>query len=148
MPLVILTCGISKFQGRKVTRNRQSTIDTIMEHGQAMRLEELKKKQQDLKEKMYQLTEMMTSLIKERRIVEGPNFQKELVEEKGDNQKMGHPGWSKLISHYAEIKPFVRRLVSPELNSKANPIDPVDVLNLNHLSRQGKFIKGPNEQPK
>ena len=47
-----------------------------------MRLEELEKRQQDLKETMYQLTEMMTSLIKERGIVEGPNFQEGSVHEK------------------------------------------------------------------
>ena len=133
MPLVILTCGISKFQGRKVTRNRQSTIDTIMEHGQAMRLEELKKKQQDLKEKMYQLTEMMTSLIKEKRIVEGPNLQEGSVHEKSDNQKVGHPGRFKLISFRAQIKPFVRQIVNPELNSGANITDSIAVSNLAHL---------------
>ena len=46
-----------------------------MEHKQAMGLEELEKRQQDIKETMYQLKEMMTSLIKEKLIVEGPNFQ-------------------------------------------------------------------------
>ena len=86
--------------------------------------------------------------MKERGVVESPNSQGKSVQEKNDNQKVGHPGQSKFISHHAEIKPFVRQLVSQELNSKANPTDPVDVSNLNHLFRQGKFIKGPNEQPK
>ena len=63
-----------------------------MEHKQAMGLEELEKNQQDLKETMYQLTEIMTSLIKERGIVEGPNFQEGFVHEKNDNQKVGHLG--------------------------------------------------------
>ena len=116
-----------------------------MEHKQAMGLEELEKRPQDLKETMYQLKEMMTSLIKERWIAEGPNFQEGSVHEKNDNLKVGHPGQSKLISHHAEIKPFVRQLVSPELNSRANPTDPIDVSNLDHLFGQGKFIKGSIE---
>ena len=119
-----------------------------MEHKQAMRLEQLEKKQQDLKEKMHQITEMMTSLIKERGTVEGPNFQEESVQEKGHDQKVGHPGRSKLISHRAQIKPFMRQLVSPELNSGANPINPVDISNLDHLSGQENFIKGPIKQSK
>ena len=60
-----------------------------MEHKQAMGLEELEKRQQDLKEKMHQITEMMTSLMKERGVVESPNFQEESVQEKSDNQKGG-----------------------------------------------------------
>ena len=72
-----------------------------MEHKQAMRLEGLKKIQQDLKEKMHQITKMMTSLMKERGVAESPNFQKESVQEKSDNQKVGHPGWSKFVYHYA-----------------------------------------------
>ena len=44
-----------------------------MEHKQAMRLEELEKGQQDLKKKMHQIIEMMTSLMKERGVVESPN---------------------------------------------------------------------------
>ena len=63
-----------------------------MEHRQAMRLEELEKRQQDLKEKMLQMTKMTTNLMKERGIVEGPNFQEESIQEKSDNQKVGHPG--------------------------------------------------------
>ena len=72
-----------------------------MEHKQAMGLEELEKRQQDLKETMYQLKEMMTSLIKERGIAEGPNFQEGSIPEKNINQKVGHPDRSKLISHRA-----------------------------------------------
>ena len=101
MTLVILTHGILKFQGRKRTQNRQSNINTIMEQKQTMRLEELEKRQQDLKEKMYQLTKIMTSLIKERGIAEGLNLQEGSVHEKSDNQKVWHPGRSKLISHRA-----------------------------------------------
>lgn len=119
-----------------------------MEHKQAMGLEELEKGQRDLKETMYQMKEMMTSLIKERWIAEGPNFQERSVHEKNDNLKVGHPGQSKLISHHAEIKPFVRPLVSSELNSRTNPTDPIDVSNLDHFSGQGKFIKGSIEQSK
>ena len=66
-----------------------------------MRLEELDKRQQDLKEKMHQMTEMMTSLIKKRGTIEGPNFQEESIQEKGDNQKVGQPSRSKLISQCA-----------------------------------------------
>ena len=50
-----------------------------MEHKQAKRLEELEKRQQDLKEKMHQITEMMTSLMKERGVAESPNFQEEFI---------------------------------------------------------------------
>ena len=99
-----------------------------------MGLEELEKRPQDLKEAMYQLKEVMTSLIKEKWIAKGPNLQEGSVHEKNDNLKVGHPGQSKLIFHCAEIKPFVRQLVSSELNSRANPTDPIDVLNLDHLS--------------
>ena len=74
MPLIILTYG-SKCQGRKGTQNRHFSIDTTMEHKQAKRLEELEKRQQDLNEKMHQITKMMTSLMKEIRVVESPNFQ-------------------------------------------------------------------------
>ena len=45
-----------------------------MEHKQAMRLEELEKRQQDLEETMYQLIEMMTSLMKEKGVIESSNF--------------------------------------------------------------------------
>ena len=48
---------------------------------------------------------------------------------------------TKLISHHVQIKPFVRQLVSLELNSRANPIDPVDVSNLDHLSGQEMLSK-------
>ena len=44
MPLVILTCGNLKCQGQKGTRNRQPSTDTIMEHKQATRLDEMEKK--------------------------------------------------------------------------------------------------------
>ena len=98
MPLVILTRGISKCQGRIGTQNWQSNIDTTIEHKQAKRLEELEKKQQDLKEKMHQITEMMTSLMKEIGVAESPNFQEESIQEKIDNQKVGHLGQSKFIS--------------------------------------------------
>ena len=91
---------------------------------------------------MHQMIEMMTSLIKEMETTEGPNFQEKSVQEKRDNQKVGHPGRSKLISYCAQIKPFMRQIDSLKLNSKANLTDPVDVSNLNHLSRQRKFIKG------
>ena len=77
---------------------------------------------------MHQIIEMKTSLMKERGVVESPNSQ----EESDDNQKVGHPDRSKFISHHAEINPFVRQLVSQELNSRANPTDLVDVSNLNH----------------
>ena len=111
-----------------------------------MRLEELEKRQQDLKGKKYQLTKMMASLIKERGIVEGPNLQEGFVHEKSNNQKVGHPGRSKFISQRAQIKPFVRQLVSPKVNSGVNLTDTVDVSNMDHLFRQRKFIKGPNIQ--
>ena len=71
-----------------------------------MGLEELEKNQQDLKETMYQLKEMMTGLIKERGIIEGPNLQEGLVQEKIDNQKRGYLSLPKLVSSYAYIKPY------------------------------------------
>ena len=57
---------------------------------------------------MHQIIEMMTSLMKERRVVEGPNFQEGSIHEKSINQKVEHPDQSKLISHRAQIEPFVR----------------------------------------
>ena len=81
---------------------------------------------------MHQITEMMISLMKERGVAESPNFQEKSVQEKSNNQKVRHPGRSKFISHHAQM-PFVRQLVSPELNSRANTIDPIDVSNLDHL---------------
>ena len=65
-----------------------------------------------------------------------------------DNQKVGHPGWSKLISHRAQIEPFVRQLVSPEMNSRVNITDPIAVSNLDPLFGQSRLIKGPIEQSK
>ena len=97
---------------------------------------------------MHQITKMMTSLIKEKEVAESLNFQEESVHKKIDNQKVGHPGLSKFISHHAQIKPFVRQIISPKLNSRANPTDPIDVSNLDHLFGQRKFIKGSIEQSK
>ena len=94
---------------------------------------------------MHQMIEVMTSLIKEMENVEGPNFQEKSVQEKRDNQKVGHLGRSKLISYCAQIKPFMRQIDSPKLNSRANPTDLVDVSNLNHLSGKRNFIKGPTK---
>ena len=54
-----------------------------------MRLEESEKMQQDLKKKMHQIIEMMTSLMKEKGVVESPNSQEEFVQKKSDNQKVG-----------------------------------------------------------
>ena len=77
-----------------------------------------------------------------------PIYKKGLYTRKNDNLKVRHPGQSKLIFHRAEIKPFVRQLASLELNSRTNPTDLINVSNLDHLSRQGKFIKGSIEQSK
>ena len=119
-----------------------------MEHKQAMRLDELEKRKQDLKKTMCQLKEMMTSLIKERGITEDPDFQGGSIHEKSINQKAGHLDRSKLISHRAQIEPFVRQLVSPELNSGANLTDPIAVSNIDPFFGQSKLIKGSIEQSK
>ena len=60
-----------------------------MEHKQAMRLEALEKRQLDLNEKMHQITEMMTSLMKERGVVEVPIFKKSLYKRKVTIKRWG-----------------------------------------------------------
>ena len=60
MPLVILTYGTLKCQGQKETQNKKFSTHTTMKHRQAIRLDEMERRQQDSREEIDQMMEMMT----------------------------------------------------------------------------------------
>ena len=86
-PLVILTCwslNIAKDlepQGQKGTKDHQSN----MANKRIMRMEEIEKRQQDMQEKVFQVTEMVTSLTKRKRITEDPGSQDRLASWKNND---------------------------------------------------------------
>ena len=105
MPLVILTCGTLKCYGWKETQNKKSNTHTTMKHKQATRLDEMEKRQQDSREEVDQMMEMVMDQIKGKGISEDPNSKERLAYEKNDNQWKKHlPNLDHLFEKGKSIK--------------------------------------------
>ena len=62
-----------------------------MANERTVRIEEIEKGQQDMQEKISQVTKMVMSLIKRKWITEDPSLQKRSTSWKNDNGEKSHP---------------------------------------------------------